>query len=97
MEPLLNSVAVTTAGPLAPRTGWVTTFTFWILMSPDDVAALSGLTSSVCAFLSSACGERGDREHDGSGGEGAVSKAAAHGGGNSLNERTYGQGSGDAV
>src|SRR6185437_11056972 len=36
--------------------------------------------------------ERGDREHDGNGGEGAASKAAAHGGGISLDVRTgYGR------
>ena len=84
--PLLNSVAETTAGPSASGSGWVITFAFWILMSPTVVAALSGLTSSVCGVVAGrARGERGDRERDGGGGEGAASKAAAHGGGNSLN------------
>ncbi len=49
--PLLNSVATTTAGPVAVRSGWVTMFAFWILMSPMVVAALSGLTLSVAASL----------------------------------------------
>lgn len=36
-------------------------------------------------------GKRTDRDHDGSGGKGAASKAAAHGGGNSLNVRLHGR------
>lgn len=51
LEPVLNTVADTTAGPLASRSGWVMTLTFWILIVPAEVAALSGLTSSVCALL----------------------------------------------
>lgn len=86
VRPLLKTVAETTAGPVDVASGWVMTRAFWILMSPTLVAALSGLTSSVCALLLKAArGERGERERDGGGGESAASKAAAHGGGNSLN------------
>lgn len=86
VRPLLNTVAEITAGPVDVASGWVMTRAFCTLMSPTVVAALSGLTPSVWASLpATARGERGDRERDGGGGEGAASKAAAHGGGNSLN------------
>lgn len=86
----LNRVAEITAGPAASEPdsvrGWVMTSAFCTLMVPTETAALSGLTSSVCASLpATARGEGGDRERDGGGGEGAASKAAAHGGGYSLN------------
>ncbi|ASY34143.1 hypothetical protein CAC01_16955 [Streptomyces sp. CLI2509] len=48
---LLKTVARIAAGPLASRSGWVTTVTFWTLTSPTEVAALSGFTSSVWALL----------------------------------------------
>lgn len=51
MRPLLKTVAEITAGPVDVVSGWVMTRAFWILMSPTLVAALSGLTSSVCALL----------------------------------------------
>lgn len=66
----------------------------------DDVQVLDldGVDSGGCVVrpdlkrlrvvAGAARGQSGDREHEGSGGEGAVSKAAAHGGGNSLNDRT---------
>lgn len=50
LSPLLNRVAETTAGPVDSRSGWVMTTAFWTLMSPTDVAALSGLISSVWAL-----------------------------------------------
>ena len=53
---------VTTAGPFAVRSGWVTTVAFWILISPTDVAALSGLTSSVCASFPAPQAESGATE-----------------------------------
>ncbi len=40
-----------TAGPLAVVSGWVMTSAFCTLMTPTETAALSGLTSSVCASL----------------------------------------------
>lgn len=56
--PSLNSVAATTAGPSAPPSGWVSTFTFWILMSPTEVAGLSGRILSVSALLPAAQADR---------------------------------------
>ncbi|MCG8966845.1 hypothetical protein JRC61_14075 [Streptomyces sp. CL12-4] len=50
VEPLLNRVAETTAGPVDSRSGCVMTSAFWILRSPTEVAALSGLISRVWAL-----------------------------------------------
>ncbi|CAM5283670.1 hypothetical protein SVIOM342S_01600 [Streptomyces violaceorubidus] len=50
LSPPLNRVAETTAGPVDFRSGWVMTTAFWTLMSPTEVAALSGLISSVWAL-----------------------------------------------
>src|SRR5690606_16797248 len=55
--PSLKNVAETTAGPVDSRSGWVMTTTFWALMSPTVVAALSGLTWRVSALLPDAHAE----------------------------------------
>src|SRR5690606_40042579 len=44
-------------GPVDSRSGWVMTTTFWALMSPTVVAALSGLTWRVSALLPDAHAE----------------------------------------
>ncbi|CAM5262686.1 Sensor-like histidine kinase SenX3 OS=Streptomyces microflavus OX=1919 GN=Smic_44110 PE=4 SV=1 [Streptomyces microflavus] len=65
-------------------TVWVNTFAFWTSMLPTEVAALSRPDLERLGVVARRAGGQGDdRERDGSGGESAVSKAAAHGGGNS--------------
>ncbi len=56
--PSLKRVAATTAGPSSPPSGCVMTLTFWTLMLPTEVAALSGLILSVSALLPAAQADR---------------------------------------
>ncbi len=84
LSPSLKRVADTTDGPWAPAPGWVMTTAFCTLIVPTDVAALSEPDAEGLRVVArTAGGERGERDHEGGGGEGAASKAAAHGGGNS--------------
>ncbi|CAM5330832.1 hypothetical protein SALBM217S_00333 [Streptomyces griseoloalbus] len=85
LSPELKRVAETTAGPVDSRSGWVMTVAFCTWMSPTVVDALSGWICRVWRVVAGrARGERGEGDCEGGGGEGAASKAAAHGGGNSL-------------